>query len=151
MGDGYKLIRHSIDEEHSFWELSAIGSASSPFEKLIADKRNRNVAVNQINQIKRILDYGAETSCKTNKLRKISKVPGLYEIKGYSGIKREMAYILCRKPPEVVLLFQFDGHQGSGNAHKEIDRAKPLVLAASDLLEKELRDMSEGKQENGPL
>lgn len=60
-------------------------------------------------------------------------------------MKREMAYILCRKPPEVVLLFQFDGHQGSGNAHKEIDKAKPLVLAASGLLEKELGNANKGK------
>lgn len=145
MGDGHKLICHLIDEEYSFWELSTTGVASSPFGKLVADKRNRNVAVNLINQVKRILDYGVETSCKTNKLRKINQVPGLYEIKGYSGVKREMAYILCRKPPEVVLLFQFDGHQGSGNAHKEIDKAKPLVLAASGLLEKELGNANKGK------
>ena len=145
MGDGHKLICHLIDEEHSFWELSTTGVASSPFGKLVADKRNRNVAVNLINQVKRILDYGVETSCKTNKLRKINQVPGLYEIKGYSGVKREMAYILCRKPPKVVLLFQFDGHQGSGNAHKEIDKAKPLVLAASGLLEKELGNANKGK------
>lgn len=145
MGDDHKLICHLIDEEHSFWELSTTGVASSPFGKLVADKRNRNVAVNLINQVKRILDYGVETSCKTNKLRKINQVPGLYEIKGYSGVKREMAYILCRKPPEVVLLFQFDGHQGSGNAHKEIDKAKPLVLAASGLLEKELGNANKGK------
>lgn len=77
MGDGYKLICHLIDEEHSFWELSTIGAASSPFEKLVADKRNRNVVVNLVNQVKRILDYGVETSCKTNKLRKINQVPGL--------------------------------------------------------------------------
>lgn len=81
--------------------------------------------------------------------RKINQVPGLYEIKGYSGIKREMAYILCRKPPEVVLLFQFDGHQGSGNAHSEIDRAKPLVRAASDLLENELSGGNGRRQGNG--
>lgn len=55
MGDGHKLICHLIDEEHSFWELSTTGVASSPFGKLVADKRNRNVAVNLINQVKEFL------------------------------------------------------------------------------------------------
>lgn len=72
-------------------------------------------------------------------------MPGLYEAKGYSGVKREMAYILCRKSPEIVLLFQFDSHQGTGNIHKEIDKAKPLVLEASRLLEEELAGGSERK------
>ncbi len=145
MGDGYKLICHEIDDDHFFWELAATGSASSPFEKMVRNKKDSDVAVNLINQIKRILDYGVEASCKVNKLRKINQVPGLYEVKGYSGVKREMAYILCRKPPEVVLLFQFDGHQGSGNVHKEIDKAKPLVSAASRLLKEELNGTSGGK------
>lgn len=145
MDGGYKLIRHTIDDEHSFWELSTIGDALSAFEKLVLSKKDRAVAVNLANQIKRILDYGIEVSCKTCKLRKINRVPGLYEVKGYSGVKREMVYFLCRKPPEIVLLFQFSGHQGSGNAHKEIDKAKPLVLAASDLLEKELGNANKGK------
>ena len=151
MDDDHKLVHHKIDDEHFFWELTKIGAVSSPLEKMIGDKRSRGIAVNLINQIKRILDYGIEASCKTNKLRKINQVQGLYEIKGYSGVKRGMAYILCRKPPEVVLLFQFDGHQGAGNIHKEIDKAQPLALAASVLLGKELSDMDEGKQENGSL
>ena len=145
MGSGRKLMRHVIDEDHTIRGLTTIGAPLSPFERLVRDKRNSDVAVNLINQIKRILCYGVEASCKTNKLRKINQVPGLYEIKGYSGVKREMAYIMCRKPPEVVLLFQFDGHQGSGNAHKEIDKAKLLVLAALDLLEKELNSANKGK------
>lgn len=141
MGDGYKLIRHTIDSEHSFWELVPSGASLSSLEKLFRDKRHCDVAVNLVNQIKRILDYGVEVSCRTTKLRKISQVPGLYEIKGYSGVKREMVYILCTKPPEIVLLFQFDGHQGNGNIHKDIDKAKPLVLAASALLTSELNSI----------
>lgn len=145
MSDGYKLVCHIIDDEHFFWELVSSKASLSSFEKLVKDKRHCDIAVNLINQIKRILDYGTEVSCKTNKLRKINQVPGLYEVKGYSGVKREMAYILCRKSPEIVLLFQFDSHQGAGNIHKEIDKAKPLVLEASRLLEEELAGGSERK------
>ena len=32
MDGGYKLIRHTIDDEHSFWELSTIGDALPPLK-----------------------------------------------------------------------------------------------------------------------
>lgn len=145
MDDGYKLVHHKIDDDHFFWELATTEAALSSFEKMVRDKKNSSVAVNLVNQVKRILDYGVEVSCRTNKLRKINQVPGLYEIKGYAGNKREMAYVLCEKPPEIVFLFQFDGHQGSGNVHREIAKARPLVCAASSLLKKELSGKDEGE------
>lgn len=63
-----------------------------------------------------------------------------------------MALILCRKPPEIVLLFRFVGYQGSGNISKEIDRAKSLVRIASDLLARKPANMEKEKgTENGPV
>lgn len=152
MGDGHVLKPQTIDPEHTFWELAKSGQATSPFEKAISSGKNKEEIINLVHQIKKIQDSGVEASCKTGKLRTINQVPGLYEIKGYSGAKREMAFVLCRKPPEIVLLFRFVGHRGSGNISKEIDRAKPLVRIASDLLAKKLANKEREKgAENGPV
>lgn len=69
------------------------------------------------------------------KLRCLDQETGLYEVKGFDGVAREMAYIVCKEPLRIVLLYRFKGHQGSGNIHKEIKSARKLALEASVQLE----------------
>ena len=136
MENGYELRAFTVEGKHIFWELVSSKCNETQFETLCRNKRTKEAAANLIRQIMKIEEYGIRKSCITGKLRKIDEVPGLYEIKGYAGVNREMAYIYCAEPPEIVLLFHFKGHQGSsGNIHKEIKRAKPLAKIAADLIE----------------
>lgn len=97
-------------------------------------RAKKQAAVNLINQIDKIISHGIKASCATGKLRLLDAELGLYELKGYSGVNREMAYILYQEPLKIVLLFSFKGHQGSGNIHSEIKKARPIARAAKELL-----------------
>lgn len=55
----------------------------------------------------------------------------VFEIKGFDGVAREMAYIVCSDSAHIVLLRRFRGHQGGGNIHKEIKLAKELAMEVS--------------------
>lgn len=77
---------------------------------------------------------GSKLLAPWEKLRLLDAELGLYELKGYSGVNREMAYILYQEPLRIVLLFSFKGHQGSGNIHSEIKKARPIARAAKELL-----------------
>lgn len=76
------------------------------------------------------------------KLRCLDAALGLYEIKGFDGVNREMAYILCEEPAQVVLLRWFKGHQGSGNIQVGIDLSSKLAIEAAKQL-KLVNDLTE--------
>ena len=135
MSDGYELVEFQIDEQHKFWELKNSSHDQSELQKAIANRRLRESCNKLFLQLAKIIDYGVAVSCRTEKLRCLDQETGLYEVKGFDGVAREMAYIVCKEPPRIVLLYRFRGHQGSGNIHKEIKSARKLALEASVQLE----------------
>lgn len=92
------------------------------------------MAINLIRQIDKVIVHGIKPSCATGKMHLLDAEIGLYELKGYDGANREMAYVLYSEPLEIVPLFSFKGHQGSGKIHSEIKKAKPLAKIAMGLL-----------------
>ena len=139
MGKGYRLQEYKTPDGNHFWELLSDNAAASEFTKMMKSPKKREAAINLVRQIDKIIRYGIQDSCMTNKMRLLDTKIGLYELKGHSGVDREMVYVLVRAPLEIVLLFSFKGHQGSGNIHSEIHRARPLAKIAAELLH-ELHD-----------
>lgn len=135
MSDGYELVEYQLDEQHKFWELKVSSHDQTELQKAIANRRLKESCNKLFSQLAKIIDYGVAVSCRTEKLRCLDQETGLYEIKGFDGVAREMAYIVCKEPPRIVLLYRFRGHQGSGNIHKEIKSARKLALEASVQLE----------------
>lgn len=135
MGDGYELVKYQLDERHVFWELKNSSHNQSELQKAMADHRLRESCRKLFKQVEKIIDYGVVASCQTGKLRCLDSEIGLYEIKGFDGVAREMAYIVCKDSAHIVLLRRFKGHQGSGNIHKEIELARDLAAKASVQLE----------------
>ena len=136
MDDGYELVEYRLDDDHVFWELKKTSHNLSELQKAMADSRLRESCHKLFLQLGKIIDYGVATSCQTQKLRCLDSETGLYEIKGFDGAAREMAYIVCKDPAHIVLLHRFRGHQGSGNIHREIKQTKRLALEASAQLER---------------
>ena len=101
----------------------------------MSNSKTRVVARKIIAQISKIYDYGLLAASGTSKLRCIDAASGLYELKGFDGVRREMVYALCNGPDKIVLLFGFKGHQGSGNIQKEIKRGMRLASIAQELIE----------------
>ena len=136
MSDGYELIKYQLDEHHCFWELKSSSREQSELQKAMSDPRLSESCHKLFLQISKILDHGIPASCRTNKLRCLDPATGLYEVKGFDGAAREMAYIVCNDQAQIVLLRYFKGHQGSGNIHKEIKLANNLALKASAQLKR---------------
>lgn len=134
MDSEYKLQAYRTPSGSIFWELISGTATCGDFAKMLKTPRKKQAAVNLINQIDKIISHGIKASCATGKLRLLDAELGLYELKGYSGVNREMAYILYQEPLRIVLLFSFKGHQGSGNIHSEIKKARPIARAAKELL-----------------
>ncbi len=134
MGNDHKLIRYSLDGRHVFWELAGGRQHKSELQRLMGSSRTRESCHKLFKQIAKIIDYGVRVSCGTGKLRCLDSALGLYEIKGFDGVNREMAYVLCKEPAQIVLLRWFRGHQGSGNIQAEIDRAGELAIEAASQL-----------------
>lgn len=133
MDSEYKLQAYRTPSGSIFWELISGTATCGDFAKMLKTPRKKQAAVNLINQIDKIISHGIKASCATGKLRLLDAELGLYELKGYSGVNREMAYILYQEPLRIVLL-SFKGHQGSGNIHSEIKKARPIARAAKELL-----------------
>ena len=131
MNDGYELVEYRLDEDHVFWELKKSSHKQSELQKAMADSRLKESCHKLFLQLRKIIDYGVATSCQTKKLRCLDSETGLYEIKGFDGAAREMAYIVCKDPKRIVLLHRFKGHQGSGNIHGELLKAKKLAREAA--------------------
>lgn len=108
---------------------------NSQFQKMMSDPKTKFTARKMINQISKVYDYGLKDVSGTSKLRCIDPKIGLYELKGFDGVNREMVYAICQGVDKIVLLFWFKGHQGSGNISKEVKRAKQLAPIAKQLLE----------------
>lgn len=134
MGEDYRLIRYLDPQGRPFWELAPSSCKETEFQKLMQNPRTMNSVRKLIAQISKIMDYGIQKSCATSKLRCIDASIGLYEIKGFDEANREMAYVICKSPAQIVLLHWFKGHQGSSNISPEIKHAKPLALKAASLL-----------------
>lgn len=135
MDDDYELVEYRLDEDHVFWELKKT-HGQSELQKAMSNRRLRESCHKLFLQLGKIIDYGVATSCQTQKLRCLDSETGLYEIKGFDGAAREMAYIVCKDPAHIVLLHRFRGHQGSGNIHREIKQTRKLALEASAQLER---------------
>lgn len=136
MGDEYELIPFTFRGQILFYEL--VRNGRSKIQKMLNSPKSHEEVINLFNQISKIREYGVKTSCGTNKLRLLDASINLYEIKGYAGVNREMAVIVANAT-DVVLLFEFKGHQGSGNIQNEIDKAKALAEIAHDLLKSVLK------------
>ena len=134
MDDGYRLQAYITPNGNTFWELTNGTPSHGDFAKMLRSPRTAQTAVNLIRQIDKIIDCGIKSSCATGKLRLLNAEIGLYEVKGYAGVNREMAYIVYQEPLKVVLLFSFKGHQGSGNIHSGIRKARPLAIVANKLV-----------------
>ena len=135
MDDDYELVEYRLDEDHVFWELKKT-HGQSELQKAMSNRRLRESCHKLFLQLGKIIDDGVATSCQTQKLRCLDSETGLYEIKGFDGAAREMAYIVCKDPAHIVLLHRFRGHQGSGNIHREIKQTRKLALEASAQLER---------------
>ena len=135
MDDDYELVEYRLDEDHVFWELKKT-HGQSELQKAMSNRRLRESCHKLFLQLGKIIDYGVATSCQTQKLRCLDSETGLYEIKGFDGAAREMAYIVCKDPAHIVLLHRFRGHQGSVNIHREIKQTRKLALEASAQLER---------------
>lgn len=131
MCDGSELVEYRIDESHVFWELKKSSQCQSELQKAMADRRLRESCHKLFLQLVKIIDYGVAASCQTGKLRCLDSRAGLFEIQGFDGVAREMAYIVCSDSAHIVLLRRFRGHQGGGNIHKEIKLAKELAMEGS--------------------
>lgn len=137
MDTGYRLIEYLDEKQRPFWELAS-SSGRSELEKLISSPKTRTTARKLLSHVSKINDYGIQISSATSKVRLLDSKASLYEIKGFNGTDREMAYVICRDSTKVVLLYLFKGHQGSGNIHAEIKYAKKLAKIASKLLDAQL-------------
>ena len=136
MVEGYVLVEYRDPKGRPFWELTT-SPDSSQFQKMMSDPKRKIAARKMIVQISKVYDYGLRVANGTSKLRCIDSKIGLYELKGFDGVNREMIYAICQGVDIIVLLFWFKGHQGSGNISKEIERAKRLAVIARQLLESE--------------
>lgn len=112
MDSEYKLQAYRTPSGSIFWELISGTATCGDFAKMLKTPRKKQAAVNLINQIDKIISHGIKASCATGKLRLLDAELGLYELKGYSGVNREMAYILYQEPLRIVLLFSFKGASG---------------------------------------
>lgn len=133
MDHDYCLLEYSDPKGRPFWELTS-SPDNSEFQKLVRNPKSKITARKIIAQISKIYDYGLHATSGTSKLRCIDATLGLYELKGFDGVKREMIYALCEGPDKIVLLFGFRGHQGSGNIQKEIKRGMRLASIAKELM-----------------
>lgn len=145
MDADHKLIRYRLSERHEFWELAGAAQGSAELQKRMRDPRTRESCHKLFLQIGKIIDYGISVSCGTGKLRCLDAKMGLYEIKGFDGANREMAYIICKEPAQIVLLHWFRGHQGSGNIQREMDACRKSALVASMLMS-EADELDEGER-----
>lgn len=136
MVEEYVLVEYEDPKNRPFWELTSSPN-NSQFQKMMSDPRRKLAARKMIEQISKIYDYGLKVASGTSKLRCIDSKFGLYELKGFDGVNREMIYAICQGADKIVLLFWFRGHQGSGNISKEIERAKRLAPIACRLLRSE--------------
>ena len=137
MDGTYRLIKYKDQNGNPFWELTT-ATGKSELQKLMASPNTRTSARKLIAQISRINLYGTTVSINTSKLRPIDSKLGLYEIKGFDGVNRELAYVISMNSTSIVLLHWFRGHQGSGSIHKEIAKTKQKVKVAKMLLTSEL-------------
>lgn len=132
VGD-YVLVEYEDPRGRPFWELTSSPN-NSQFQKMMSDPKRKQAARKMIEQISKIYDYGLKVASGTSKLRCIDSKIGLYELKGFDGVNREMIYAICQGSDKIVLLFWFKGHKGSGNISKEVERAKRLAPIARRLL-----------------
>lgn len=146
MDEGHELICYTVDEGHWFYELSLAGATATEFSKLQSDRRTQQIAMNLISQICKIQDSDLSTACMTGKMRCLDAKEGLYEIKGFAGAQREMAYVVCAGKTDIVLLGMFKGHQGkSGNISRQIKKSIPLARKANKLLKEKVSEPQEKK------
>ena len=136
MVEGYELVEYRDPKGRPFWELTT-SPDNSQFQKMMSDPKRKIAARKMIAQISKIYDYGLRVASGTSKLRCIDSKIGLYELKGFDGVYREMIYAICQGVDKIVLLFWFKGHLGAGKISKEIERAKRLAVTARQLLESE--------------
>lgn len=109
MASDYELVEYADPEGRPFWELTT-SPENSQFQKIMSDPKTKFTARKMINQISKIYDYGLKDVTGTSKLRCIEPKIGLYELKGFDGVNREMVYAICQGVDKIVLLFWFKGH-----------------------------------------
>lgn len=124
-------------------ELVSAASAKSELQKTMEGDLLPPELVNLFNQITKIKKYGVKKACTVNLLHHLDSSCNLFEIKNYSGVRREMSCIITRRGNEIeiVLLFEFVGHQGTNKIRsKTLKRAERMARKAKQLV------LSEGGQ-----
>lgn len=104
MVSDYELVEYADPEGRPFWELTT-SPENSQFQKMMSDPKTKFTARKMINQISKVYDYGLKDVTGTSKLRCIEPKIGLYELKGFDGVNREMVYAICQGVDKIVLLF----------------------------------------------
>ena len=141
MDQGYDLKPIDIGSGMRCYELIPRPNGKSHIEAWSRDPRKKQTLSKLLLQLHKIKQYGIAHSIQANKLTPIDRGVGLYEIKGYDGVIREMSFCACQagNELEIVLLFPFRGHQGTDKMKKsEMEKGKRLSRIARELLEDEV-------------
>lgn len=141
MDQDYDLKPIDIGSGLRCYELISCPNGKSHIEEWSRDPKKKQTLSKLLLQLRKIKQYGIPHSVQADKLTPIDGSVGLYEIKGYDGVNREMSVCACQtgNELEIVLLFPFRGHQGTDKIKKsEMEKGKKLSRIARELLENEV-------------
>ena len=137
MDEDYELIDIALGDGYMCSELVSCHSGKSHIEEWSHDPKKRQMLQKLIVHLRKICQYGITTSCRTDKLRMLDSKTGLYEIKGFDGVNREMSCCITEQGgvARIALLFPFRGHQGGDKIKPAVmERGKELSCIAKSLM-----------------
>lgn len=130
MDAAYRIIEHDIGGGSSVLVLSPDGRDDF-LSKMKARRGDRSRYRLIVRAVSRIVQRG-EAPFRETMVRVLDSELSLIEIKIPGQVIRVMAY----RGERLVLLFDFDGHQGSGKiATKDLERGRTLAKHAKNALE----------------
>lgn len=89
----------------------------------------------------RIQEKGIQWAINASKLKVLDGNIGLIEIKNFEGVQRVLCYMPENEPLYIIMLKNFEGHQGSDKIPPALlKQYKRLAKDAAELLEKELNN-----------
>lgn len=140
MSGGYEIVEHETECGNPILVLRSIGGKDF-LEKMRDRPKDRNRYRIIVRLVSRI-QYDGPKRYVGKMVRLLDSDLSLFELKVGDSVIRVMAYIF--QPyggHRIVLLFDFDGHQGSGKIPPEtMEKARRLARIARETLEEVIDD-----------
>lgn len=140
MSEGYEIVEHETEGGNPILVLRPIGSKD--FLERMRDKPKQRDHYKLIVRMVARVQYDGPKRYIGKLIRLLDSELSLYELKVGGRVIRVMAYIYQPYGSHrVVLLFDFDGHQGSGKIPPEMmEKARKLARIARETLEEGIKD-----------